>query len=70
MVRTNAIEEVTPSLAKDHRCIDYYIFNRVTIRNKYPFHQIDDLFYESHGLSTFCKINLRSSYNHLKIEAV
>ena len=41
-------------------CIDYRQLNKVTIKNKYPFPRINDLFYQLGGASVFSKIDLRS----------
>ena len=49
-------------------CIDYRQLNKVTIRNKYPLPQIDDLFDQLQGASVFSKIDLRTGYHHLKIK--
>ena len=48
-------------------CIDYRQFNKVTIKNRYPFPRIDDLFDQLQGASHFSKIDLRSGYHQLKI---
>ena len=44
-------------------CIDYRELNKVTVRNKYPLPQIDDLFDQFQGACVFSKIDLQSSYH-------
>ena len=39
-------------------CINYRELNRVTVRNKYPLPQIDDLFYQLEVACVFFKIGL------------
>jgi len=39
-------------------CIDFRKMNKVTIKKKYPFPRIDDLFYELKGERMFFKIDL------------
>jgi hypothetical protein len=34
-------------------CIDYRALNKITIKNNYPLHQIDDLFNYLNGVSYF-----------------
>jgi hypothetical protein len=48
-------------------CMDYRSLNEVTIKNKYPLRQIEDLFNQMKGASVFLKIDLRSGYHQLKI---
>ena len=48
-------------------CIDYRQLNKVTIRNKYSLHWIDDLFDQLQGAKVFSKIDLRSGYYQLRI---
>jgi len=38
--------------------IDYRELNKITIKNRYPLHHIDDLFDELREIETFLKINL------------
>jgi hypothetical protein len=48
-------------------CVDYRLLNEVTIKNKYPLPQIEDLFDQMKGASIFLKIDLRSGYHQLNI---
>jgi hypothetical protein len=53
---------------KDGMCVDYGSLNEVTIKNKYPLSQIEDLFNQMKGVSAFSKIDLRLGYHQLKIQ--
>ena len=48
-------------------CITYRQLNKVTIKNKYPIPNINDMFDQLKGASHFSKIDLISSYHQLKI---
>ncbi|WMV08136.1 hypothetical protein MTR67_001521 [Solanum verrucosum] len=48
--------------------IDYQQLNRVTIQNKYPLPQIDDLLDQLQGASVFSKIDIIFGYHQLKIK--
>ncbi|GJZ54334.1 putative reverse transcriptase domain-containing protein, partial [Tanacetum coccineum] len=48
-------------------CIDYRELNKLTIKNRYPLHRIDDLFDQLQGSSTYSKIDLRSGNHQLRV---
>ena len=49
-------------------CTDYRQLNKVTVKNKYPLPRIDDLFDQMRGAKVFSKIDLRSSYQQVRIK--
>jgi hypothetical protein len=48
-------------------CVDYRPLNEVTIKNKYTLPRIDLLFDQLTGARVFSKIDLKSSYHHIRI---
>ncbi|GJW86912.1 putative reverse transcriptase domain-containing protein [Tanacetum coccineum] len=48
-------------------CIDYRELNKLTVKNRYPFPKIDDLFNQLQGSSVYSKIDLRSGYHQLRV---
>jgi hypothetical protein len=48
-------------------CVDYRALNEVTIKNKYPLPQINDLIDQLWQAKFFSKIDLRSGYHQMKI---
>ena len=48
-------------------CIDYRQLNRVTIKNRYPFPMIDDLFDQLRGARVYFKIDLRIGYHQPRV---
>jgi hypothetical protein len=49
-------------------CIDFIQLNKVTIKNKYHFLRIDDLFNSLKGARIFSNIELRSGYHRVRIK--
>ncbi|GJR81023.1 putative reverse transcriptase domain-containing protein [Tanacetum coccineum] len=48
-------------------CIDYRELNKLTVKNRYPFPRIDDLFDQLQGSRVYSKIDLRSGYHQLRV---
>ncbi|GJS09512.1 putative reverse transcriptase domain-containing protein [Tanacetum coccineum] len=48
-------------------CIDYRELNKLTVKNRYPFLRINDLFDQLQGSSVYSKIDLRSGYHQLRV---
>ena len=48
-------------------CIDHRKLNKVTIKNRYPLPEIDDLFDQLQGASNFLKVYLRLQYQQLRM---
>ncbi|GJZ84191.1 hypothetical protein Tco_0649530 [Tanacetum coccineum] len=48
-------------------CTDYREMNKLTIKNRYPFPRIDDLFDQLQGSWYFSKIDLRSGNHQLRV---
>ena len=51
-------------------CVDYRQLNKMTMKNKYLLHRIDDLFDQLKGVSVISNIDLRSGYHQLRIKNV
>ena len=51
-------------------CIDYRQINKVTVKNKYPFPRIEDLFDQLKRAGVFSKIDPRSGYYQLRVKEV
>jgi hypothetical protein len=49
-------------------CIEYRQLNKMTIKNKYPFPQIDNMFDKLRGATIFSKIYLRFGYHQVQIK--
>ena len=50
-------------------CIEYWQLNKVTIKNKYSFPRIADLFDSLQGARCFSMIDLKSGYHQLRVKS-
>jgi hypothetical protein len=51
-----------------HICIDFRQLNKVTIKKKYHFPRIDDIFNQLNGARIFSNIGLKSGYHQVRIK--
>ena len=50
-------------------CIDYRDLNKISVNNRYPLPQIDELIDNLKGVKFFTKLNLKSRYYEIPIES-
>lgn len=48
--------------------MNYFEFNSITVKDKFPFLIIDDVLDESSGAFVFSKIDLRAGYHQIRVK--
>nr|GEW83062.1 putative reverse transcriptase domain-containing protein [Tanacetum cinerariifolium] len=65
--KEKCLEDVPIKDGSFQMCIDYRELNKLTVKNRYPFSRIDDLFDQLQGSRVYSKIDLRSGYHQLRV---